>query len=459
MYLDTKAKILIIVIVLFVIFFFIIPAGSTSSTGTSNCDVLEHATNLDEMSGNFSNEALQAIASVYNAESGGFDNLQISDQLTAKGLTSSVVTAPTVSLTTLTSTGAGIDTAKPLNIKAGINVVDKLCAGTVCISAAGLVDMINDYNSTNRLYSNRPSDYILYDDIFDAFNDGILTKYGNPAGYNDSGYRYGNWNGRTMINIGKVNDGSGGWNVKIPAGMTVIWIRCLNDRRCIVGVKGLRVHGSGYRYAKTLTPWGDFLEGTFLKGPNNFHKWFPIALPKDAGGKTYQLYGTTANGHNDPYISGIAFSTNPRNHAVFAATTFEQIENPGSDKLPWGSGPGNDPTVYVDKGKTQTIKVPVVNSGVDKLLYFLIGYDNANRYAAGTTIKLSVGSTQLASLKLNYNNAFSKNISGGANAMYAATLLPKALVTTDTMISVVINNGGGPDRAYFHEVGTHDYDA
>lgn len=386
MYLDTTSKILIIVIILFLIFYYIIP----SSNNNTDCSLYEHIAILDELDASFSNEALQAIAAVYDAGSAGFSNLNVSNQVTAKDVTSTALTSSTITTNTLTSSGSAVNATKPVNIKAGLNVIDKLCAGNVCISANNLADMINDYSLKNRVYSNRQNDYVIYENIFNAFNDGTLLKYGTPRNYNDTGNRERDWNGRVMINIGTSPDGSGGWRVRVPAGMSVIWIRCLNERRCVVGIGGIRFHGCGWRNKACVTPNGDFDIGQPMRGSTNLHRWFPIALPQGSGGKTFNLFGANTRS-NDPWINGIAFSTNFWNHASFPAVTYENAPN-GGTAIGFSTNYGNDAVAVINRGQTVNIPVPVIDSGKDKLMYFIMAYDrNTNRHAAALTVRLNVG--------------------------------------------------------------------
>ena len=109
--------------------------------------------------------------------------------------------------------------------------------------------------------------------------------------------------------------------VTIPSGMTVMWIRHLGDRNFGVKTKGVTSNGTeidfgfylcGPRYTARYTPDGSVGDSYW-----NVHDWIPIPF---GNRNIVKAYVCNAKG-GDPWISGVAFSTNPWNFKLSVIMT------------------------------------------------------------------------------------------------------------------------------------------
>lgn len=245
MYLDTNVKILIIVIILFLIFFYIVPSGSESTS--TRCSRYEHADNLNELSGTFSNEALQAISSVYSEGSGGFSNLDVTGHVVAN-----TVITPTLDAGTLTSTSGTINTIKPVNIKNGLIIDDKICSdANTCLTSEQFGALINYAKIPTTMYSNTPGDYIMYENIFDAWTKGIIVDY-NGGNQDITSFKTTLWNGLPLLRISSTNNNTNGVTITVPDKMKVIWLRAYGGAFLALDVLNVRRVADGTRMQEPL---------------------------------------------------------------------------------------------------------------------------------------------------------------------------------------------------------------
>ena len=427
-------KILILVTLLFVMFTYIYLSGD---------QINEHMDN---------NEAIANIASIYNNQLAKFDNLTISKDI----ITGSVSTPVLKSSTSV-------------NVTSPMVIGNKLCAGNAdtCIDAQKLTPYLRT-SQYPRIYSTDPTNYVVYNDIFDAYNNKVFKKSGSPVGWDETSFVKTPYKGYKIIGIGvgKASDDTPtGISVTVPQGKNVIWLRVLNcDRWTTLGLKGNGVNiinTTGYRNTIKMSPDGAEDRGTC-------HRWVPYPV---SGTGTYYVSGAVAPYSNDGnWISGIGFSTNPYNHAMTSAVTYKDKQN-GGDGVGWTfpSWPntegkdfnGGDNLAHIPKGKIATLMVPVVNSGADKMLYLLsTGRQFDSAYVS--QFKIAVDGNPIDPF-YPYDNVFSRYYNSRQNLSYLGTRIPADLIKGEkfsvTLLSVKIDTSaaGILDDVGFREVGTHDY--
>lgn len=418
-------KILIIIALLFIMFICVFRYPTN--------EINEHMDN---------NEAIANIASIYSEQLAKFDNLTISKDILTGTVSTPILKAP-----------ASINVSSPLVIG------NQLCAGGTCIDAQNLIPLLRA-RQFPYIYSIKPGDSIVYNDIFAALNNNIIAQSGSPAGWNNTSYASNPWNGYKIlcIGVGNTNDSApAGITVNVPQGMKVIWLRVLNcDRWTTITVKGYPVNTCGYRCTAKMRPDGAEDTGTC-------HRWVPY--PVSGPGQYYVSGGNASFTQSGNWISGIGFSTNPYNHAMSSGVAYLWKVNGGSGVAwyssswpsPDGSGgDGGDNLAYVPKGQTANLVVPVVNSGIDKMLYILsLGRQTDSGYVS--QCKVTVNGTTIDSF-YPHDNVFLRYYNSKPNLTYLCARVPASLVT-GTTISVVIDATATTigDNIYFREVGTHDY--
>lgn len=427
-------KILIIILLLLVMWVCVFRMHDTSSDNNETYDSInEHMDN---------NEAIGNIASIYNTQLAKFDNLTISNDIQTATVSTPVLKAP-----------ASISVSSPLIIG------NQFCSGNVCMDAQNLAPWIRTQQFPY-IYSTKPSDYVIYNDVFAAMSSNAMAKSGSPAGWDNTSYASNLWNGYKILNIGTgstSDQAPAGITVNVPTGMNVIWFRVLNcDRWTTLTVKGYPVNTCGYRCCAKIRPDGADDSGTC-------HRWIPYPV---AGPGTYYVSGaSSAYTSSGNWISGLGFSTNPYNHAMTSGIAYQWKLNGGSgvgwnsSSWPGGDGSGangGDNLAFIPRGQTATLVVPTVKSGNDKMLYFL----SLGRVADATYVsmcKITVNGTPVDRF-YPYNNSFSKYYNSKPNLNYFSTRVPASLITGQT-VSIVIDATSPDigDNVYFREVGTHDY--
>lgn len=374
-------------------------------------------------------EAIKNIASIYNKEYARFDNLEISKDLITPALKSST---------------------NIIDVKSPLQISNSLCVDNVCINAKMLKSMIGIYNNSNTptyMYSKNSSDSVIYDDIFSAFDKGIVSKNGAPPGYDDTGYRTALWNGYKLLHIGNGTDANPiGITVNVPQNMNVIWIRVLNERWATITVKGMPTNVGGHRNIIKMRPDGNEDTGTN-------HRWVPYPVLKS--GTAYNIYGSAVADSNN-WISGIGFSTNPYNHIMSSAVTYHWALNGTSSGISVFYADGaywwnSDQLAYITNS-VKTFMVPVIKSGKDKFLYFLcLGREPDNTYVS--QCKLTVNGKSVLNFQMILNK-FSTYYTR-PNLSYLSTYISADLIADSSYLTVTID-ASNLSYIYFREIGTHD---
>lgn len=389
------------------------------------------------------------------------------------------VVAKTVAKTTPTTTSVAKEqpqfkvTGESLQLINGSGViVDKICFGdqSKCIDSS-MIDSIvvttknaprvNSYLNyantlSNYMYSPNPADSMVYQNVLDAWDNGVIQKIGD-TNIDDKTYRTKPWNGYPILSIGTNDDPDNkGVAVKVPAGMTVLWVRVLNERWNVFRAADitdpakpieLGRFGTGFRKLNRISPDGGPNDGSW-----NFHVWMPIPLIR-TGPCLIQLT-SKPNTDYQPWLSGIAFSTNPWNHATNSAIAYFQAIN-GGTPVKWNTQDwNNDQLAILSSGAISSIMVPVVPSGKDKLLYIV--EHNSNWDGVGVT-GISVNGVPIERFKTTYDNPFARHHNTKAYQKYVAARIPAALIDPNSrFVSVTIDMTRQNNSLNFREIGTHD---
>ncbi|XP_065681630.1 uncharacterized protein LOC124811014 isoform X1 [Hydra vulgaris] len=294
---------------------------------------------------------------------------------------------------------------------------------------------------------------LIYKDIFNAKNEGIIKKVGYPA-YNDTTYPNTNkFNSQSIILYGAPNEKTGnGAEIIIPDGYNLLWVRILNDRWTHFNAtfndgnkENIGQFMDGFRLLNSISPKGISNDASY-----NHHTWFPI--PVRRSGKIILTSGAKTN--NNFWISGIAFGLNIWNIAYNSAPAYTHYINGGSGVTAHDNW-NNDPLCYVAPKSIGILYIPVIPSKYDKLLYFVGHNDTWNE---NQITKLTVNDKVVDTFSDNYDNPIARHHNGKIYSRYYATLIPKELIPEDSFFLKVefdmtdqITNG-----FYIRECGTHD---
>ena len=429
----------------------------------NDCDKLEYYDN---------SEAIQNIASVYNKDNLIVNNVKSKNVVTDTVLTNNIVSDKDFSIT--------VNEPGNLSLIGGNNITFKgsnICVGTQCVSHSVFANFISGLSKKDFMYSSNENNYVLCNNMSDYSSFPISPNGNNTLSFYGNKGLWPNGHGFVLLNIN-------GPNVSYPAGLLckvpltkygTIWIRCLNDRDTQIALYNTLgyvygVYAGGHRRLSTLSP-----DGGTPNADNNNHAWMPIPLPpfppSDSADINFVLVGKIVN----TFVSGIAFSKNPWNHACISSRTAYNklnggngIDTPGITeayinndlviKLQSGNSPG--PTPY-------TIHVPVIDSGKDKLVY-IIEYNDPGYDGMGHG-DVKIGSKKIERFRMTYINPFSQHYNSKSRNLYAAALIPASIVSEElksnnsmfiklTIDMTVAGTGAVPNNHLFiREFGTHDY--
>ncbi|MEM8641102.1 MAG: hypothetical protein AAGG51_20155 [Cyanobacteria bacterium P01_G01_bin.54] len=309
----------------------------------------------------------------------------------------------------------------------------------------------------HRMY---PSDPIVYQDIFAARDNGAISRYGSPSIYNDTSHTSQNpWHGRPILQYGADNEADGnGALINIPEGYDTVWLRVLGERWAVAHAyfidgskEKLGLWAGGYRYANCYCPDGSLSDGR-VSDSITHHQWLPIPA-----GRSGQLAITPKlHTHSGFWLSGVAFSTNPWAHATQSAVGYHWTLN-GGDAIEWSDTTWHSDVLgRIPANSNALLKVPVVPSGRDKLLY-LIEHDNTWNGCMHKGIM--VNGQAIERFLASYDNPFARHWRGKAYQRYIAARIPASLINPaqrhlDVRIDITLQ--GYP--IYLREMGTHDLD-
>jgi hypothetical protein len=347
----------------------------------------------------------------------------------------------------------------------------------------GLINIASSFYVKKNNFLFYPEDAIIYDNIFDAYNnaDGSLVKSGNPTGWNDTQFKTTPWtpnvpnsSSKLMLNIGNINNTEpNGALITVPSGKNVIWVRIINYENDTItrwntykvyeiqpyvvttlnrGVASyktytrnalIRSHSSGYRKLTSISP-----DGGCADVHHEQHKW--MFMPVKGPGKYIICSGSDHN-DNDCWISGLAFTTNPWNWIMNPIVNYHWKLNGNTADITWeNSNWNNDMLGYFKASSSNTISVPNIKSGKDRLLYF-IEHNNVND--GGSHGKIKIINQEIGRLRSTWDHPLARHYNSKPYNRFLATIVPDALSTADFInvtIEIKFNN------FYVREIGTID---
>jgi len=353
-----------------------------------------------------------------------------------------------------------------MNVYAGLDIRTGNANGAVPKTSLSIRDdkvTVNGNLIANSFWI-RKNNYLYYPEdavyqnhnIFDLLGKGIISKYGNPGGWDETTWRTTKWpdgNGNNILRLGDKNS-TDGLRVEVPIGKNVIWIRCLNDRWLSVQV--YKIDGnidlgnfcSGFRSLHKYAPDGGQHDSRW-----NLFSWFPIPVP---GPGSYKIViGNRANNDGvDGWIAGIAFSTNPWNHAFNCARAYNWNVN-GGENVTWHSDNwNNDMLGQLTNGTITTMVVPIVPSGKDKLLYLI---EHNNQWDGGMHRGITVDGTPIERLRSTWDHPLARSINSKMYNRFLAAFIPESLTLNKRFITVKIDmKSDMGNHIFFRESGTID---
>ena len=328
---------------------------------------------------------------------------------------------------------------------------------TLEILDSGLVNIASSLYVKKNNYLFYPEDAVIYNNIMEALTNGIVKKNGNPIGWDESSYKTNPWNNRLILRIGGKNTYPNGILVTVPPGKNVIWVRVLNERwNCFqvyndAGVL-IWIYTGGRRNLNNLAPDGGCPDVT-----HRLHKW--MFMPVPSAGNYIICSGNNVNdGGDDGWISGIAFSSNPWNWVMNPILAYHWKLNGTTATIPWHSDDWNsDNLAYFPAGSTNTIIVPVIRTGKDKLLYFI---EHNNVQNSCSIVSITVNNVQVERLRATWDHPLARFTATKPYGLFYAARIPKELMANVTKdnITVTINMSlTVPDNHFYvREIGTID---
>jgi len=336
----------------------------------------------------------------------------------------------------------------------------------------------------HRMYpagSTDPQNPSIYNDIFEAEKAGVITKSDDlpKNSYDRTTYSAkGSWGWREAICYGKGKEDKGGAIITLPSGYDTVWVRIANTNEWHIVNAQFSADGkifrdlgnwtAGKRNGNCYCP-----DGSLGDSSRPYHQWLPIPVGKSGQVKLIHKGDNGAWFH----LSGVAFSQNPWGHAAQSALGYHWADrvNQG-DAVVWEKDDWNgDIFAYFDNLMSYEIRVPVVPSGRDKLLYLI----NHNDYWNGvlhTGLSIKIGDTYqpIERFLATYDSPFARHWNSKFYNRYIAARIPADMITKalnlttpndriTQLISIKVDltkqgeeKNNFEDRIYFREIGTHD---
>ena len=361
----------------------------------------------------------------------------------------------------------------------------QICIGDTCLNEAQIKQLLGTTSSTAAVVSATPAvvsvppalpkpavlqelinknlnmynpDAIVYNNIIEALTNTNkpISKSGSPSGWDASRFSTESTLlfGKRALNFGnRQNNYPNGLLVNVPEGKNVIWLMAIAERWVCFEVytkegQQLGNFSSGFRVSSKLMPKSK--ETDAIDWNTNYYTWIPIPIPKSG---TYII--CTGNKKNsegsDCWIAGIAFSTNPWAHAMNSALAYHLLANEGSQQPALISKNfNNDQQAQLTRNIVYTLMVPVIKTGIDKLLYFVLTNDNV-------PAKITVNDKSLDKLVKNNDNPFGKYFSTLPTSNFVTTKIPDTSITSSGFVKVVVDlTDSTATNILFREIGTID---
>ncbi len=336
----------------------------------------------------------------------------------------------------------------------------------------------------HRMYpagSTDPQNPTIYNDIFAAEDAGVIVKSDDlpKSSYNKTSWsKKGSYYWRESIVYGKGKEDKGGAIITVPPGYDTVWVRLGNSSEWHIVNAQFSQDGkifqdlgnwtAGRREGNCYCP-----DGSLGDSSRPYHQWLPIPTGQSGLVKLIHKGDTNTWFH----LSGVAFSKNPWGHAAQSALGYHWADrvNQG-DAVPWDNEAWHgDILACFDNFNTYEIRVPIVPSGRDKLLY-LINHNDTWNGVLHTGLSIKIGDTYqpIERFLATYDNPFARHWNSKLYNRYIATRIPaemiaEALNITDPddrmtqLISIKVDltlqgeeKNDFEDRLHFREIGTHD---
>lgn len=326
------------------------------------------------------------------------------------------------------------------------------------------------YNNqmVHRMYPAAP---LIYEDILEAMQQGVIAKLGNPGVASNWNTRYTGqnlWNGRALVQFGSNNDSDGnGAVVTIPDGYDTLWIRLpgtswnalkaylLSDNAL---QKDLGMWVGGWR-SHSIDPDGTN-SSSLAHDTQPANQW--LAIPVGQAGRVVLVSKPRTD--DNFWLSGVAFSRNPWAHAAQSAVSYHWGLNGTENGVNWTSHNWwGDVGANLPGGTSLAMQVPVLPSGRDKLLYFISGpfyiwqsgrYEEDIQHTA-----VLVNGKPIERFLSTYNTPFSRYWNSRPACRYYAARIPAELIPTTTRflkVQIDLSKQAGILDFDFREIGTHD---
>ena len=331
--------------------------------------------------------------------------------------------------------------------------IQQLQANLNQVNWIGGASQLSYTNEGVNLHNYMYRDALVYDDIFQAYQMGVFSKMGAPAGFDDKTYSSALWNTKRGIRIGNVvqSGNNDGILVKVPAGFNVLWLRVFNDvweafrvQSAVQQESDVGRYVCGLRSVNEISPDGG--------APDSYttnHIWCPIPLYFPGN------YWVFNDFNSENWISGIAFGKNLWNHAKNSAIAYAWAINGGTgvefDNAAWNG----DILSRIVQGKINELYVPVVVSGKNKIIYMM---EHNSNWVGTMHGDVTVNDYKVERFRTSYDNPFAAHYSSKLYSRYVATYVPAAYLNPgDKFLKLRIDMSGSEMPMYFRELGTHDY--
>jgi len=264
-------------------------------------------------------------------------------------------------------------------------------------------------------------------------------------------------------------DGNGA-ELVIPEGYDTAWVRVLGDRWTRIkayfldgGQEQLGHWIGGWRAANCYCPDGSLSDGNESANAQDgihYHQWVPI--PARRSGRLALItkkVGNTEGTNNHFWLSGVAFSKNPWAHAVQSAVGYHWAVN-GGDRTTWAENWqkwNNDSLTKIDAKTNWHLRVPVVPSDGDKLLYLV---EHNNNWNGCMHRGITVNGTPIERFTATYDNPFARHWNSKIYERYIAARIPASLIkANDYHLSIRIDLTKQANQGiHVREIGTHNLD-
>jgi hypothetical protein len=244
--------------------------------------------------------------------------------------------------------------------------------------------------------------------------------------------------------------------VIIPPGYDTVWVRVLGERWTVVHAyfldgskEDLGLWPGGWRAANCYCP-----DGSLTDSYKAVHQW--LSIPAGRAGEL--ALTPKPNTGSNFWISGLAFSKNPWAHSVQSAVGYHWALNGGNGTYwegNWHSW-NSDSRSRINPKTNLELKVPVVPSGRDKVIYLIEHNDNWN---GCMHTGITVNGQKIERFMATYDNPFARHWNSKLFERYIAARIPAHLILENARwLSVRIDMSTQDDGINFREIGTHDLD-